>query len=96
MELKPKIGIKNGNVIINFESPVHWIRMSHQDALQFAYFIRQQALEAGSNTDILRASGDVVCEECGDTYYHHPSDMKQLFEGRPFLRVACDGRRLKL
>lgn len=53
--------------------------------------------EAFEPYDILRTSGDVVCEECGDTYRHHPSDMKQLdSEGRPFLRVGCDGRRLKL
>ncbi len=45
----------------------------------------------------VRASGDVECDICGDTYYHHPSDMKQLDgDGRPYLRVACDGTRLKL
>ena len=98
-ELKMAVGIhpQTGKVIVDFGKPVAWIGMDARDALQLASFIRKRALEAGMNKDILRASGDVVCEECGDTYYHHPSDMKQLdSEGRSFLQVACDGRRLKL
>ena len=47
--------------------------------------------------ELIRASGDVICEECGDTYRHHPHDMKQLdSNGEPWLRVRCDGQRLKL
>jgi hypothetical protein len=97
-ELRMSIGIypKTSKVIVNFGKPVAWIGMEARDALQFALFIRKRALEAGMDKDILRTSGDVVCEECGDIYYHHPNDMNQLYEGRPFLRVACDGRRLKL
>ena len=98
-ELKMAVGIhpETGKVIVDFGKPVAWLGMEGRDALLLASFIRQRALESGMDKDILRASGDVVCEECGDTYNHHPSDMKQLDnEGRPFLRVACDGRRLKL
>jgi len=89
---------KTKKVIIDFGKPVAWIGMESKDAMRFAAFIRGRALEAGAgDTGCVRASGDVLCEECGDTYYHHPSDMKQLdSEGRPFLRVACDGTRLKL
>ena len=98
-ELKLAVGVhsKTGKVIIDLGKPVAWLAMEGKHALQFAGFIRKRALEIGAGEDIVRASGDVVCDECGDTYYHHPSDMKQLDnEGRPFLRVACDGRRLKL
>ena len=98
-ELKMAVGIhpETGKVIVDFGKPVAWIGMEARDALQLANFIRKRALEAGMDKDIVRASGGVICEECGDTYRHHPSDMKQLdSEGRPFLRVACDGRRLKL
>jgi len=46
---------------------------------------------------MIRASGDVVCEICGRKYYDHPMDEEQLsYDGRPFLHIGCDGKRLKL
>ena len=46
---------------------------------------------------MIRASGDVVCDDCGKKYYDHPEDKGQLsFDGRPFLHIRCDGMRLKL
>lgn len=46
---------------------------------------------------IHRVSGDATCDECGSPYREHPSDRKNTDnEGHPFLRVACDGRRVKL
>lgn len=86
--------------ICNFLSPSFGTRkvegdppvliLEHQDR-------RFHMREVFKPEDFIRASGDVVCDECGDSYYHHPCDMKQLDnEDRPFLRVACDGRRLKL
>lgn len=98
--LKMAVGIhpETGKVIVNFGKPVAWLGMEANDALKLAGFIRKRAIEAlGDHVVFIRASGDAVCEECGDTYYHHPKDMKQLSDlGLPFLRVACDGRRLKL
>jgi hypothetical protein len=47
--------------------------------------------------DFIRASGDVFCEVCDKKYYDHPMDKEQLdHEDRPFLRIDCTGRRLKL
>lgn len=44
-----------------------------------------------------RAGGQVVCKECGHEYYEHPRcPHERNAEGRPFLRVACGGERLKL
>jgi hypothetical protein len=103
-DLKMAISIhtETGKVIVDFGSPLSWIGMEADDALQLALIIKQRALLAldakgDSPTVFIRASGDVVCEECGDTYYHHPRDMRQLSDlDLPFLRVLCDGRRVKL
>jgi hypothetical protein len=46
-------------------------------------------------TDIHRASGDAVCDVCGEEYRKHPPDDSS-FEGSLYLHMACDGRRLKL
>lgn len=48
--------------------------------------------------DIIRASGDVVCEMCFFHLRDHPYDMKALDKANemPFLHIACDGVRLKL
>ena len=47
--------------------------------------------------DFIRASGDCVCEECGNFYRKHPSDMKHLgYDNQPYLRVLCGGQRVKL
>lgn len=44
-----------------------------------------------------RASGDCVCVLCGKEYRKHPHDMDDLgYDGEPFLRLLCDGRRVKL
>lgn len=53
--------------------------------------------------DFIRASGDCVCRVCNKTYRNHPYDEKILsgiadWDGkfRPFLRIICDGTRVKL
>lgn len=47
--------------------------------------------------EMVRVSGEAICPECGKKYVDHPYDTRQVdWEGYPFLRVACDGRRLKL
>lgn len=43
-------------------------------------------------TEVLRASGDVVCDICHYPYKHHPSDASP----NEFLNVLCNGRRVKL
>jgi len=47
----------------------------------------------------IRASGDCVCDQCGDKYFDHPSEKSKQnldWEGRPFLRRLCDGTLVKL
>lgn len=47
--------------------------------------------------DFIRTSGSCLCSICGLDYYAHPHDWEELsYQGEPFLRVACDGTRLKL
>lgn len=38
-----------------------------------------------------RASGDCICEMCGDDYYHHAHDPRD-----PTDTLLCDGRRVHL
>lgn len=38
-----------------------------------------------------RASGDCVCEHCGDSYYKHAEHPLA-----PWLTMLCDGRNVKL
>ena len=43
------------------------------------------------------ASGDAVCADCQRPYRRHPQDLAKLsYDGKPFLRVLCDQRRVKL
>ena len=41
--------------------------------------------------EMIRASGDCVCEICDEKYYDHFHDTTY-----EFLNVRCDGQRLKL
>lgn len=43
-------------------------------------------------TEVLRASGDAICETCNYPYKHHPEDSSP----NDFLKVLCCGRRVKL
>lgn len=44
-----------------------------------------------------RASGDQICEVCGNDYFTHPADWRFIGYGNvSFLNVLCDGRRVKL
>jgi len=60
--------------------------------------IRQTALYTEDNApEVIRASGLARCPECGEKYVEHPHDLGFLsYDRQPFVRVACDGRRLKL
>ena len=50
-----------------------------------------------SDPPVYRASGEVICEQCGKKYYDHPLDQKILsYDGKPFIHVLCNGDRLKL
>lgn len=96
-ELQLAVGTLGGEVIVHFGKPVKWIGMPPQDARQLAVFIMNRANEADEQEPFIRADQNTVCEVCGDIYRHHPHDMKQLgINDEPFLRVRCDGRRLKL
>jgi len=95
-ELDLALAVVEGHVYIDFGKPVAWIGMSPQDARDFGVHVQTIANEADPDP-FLRASGDCVCDVCGDQYRHHPHDMKQLGYGdEPFLRVLCNGRRVKL
>jgi hypothetical protein len=49
------------------------------------------------NEGMLRIHGDVLCDVCGNPFRRHPHDKRELdWEGRPFLRISCNGMRLKL
>jgi len=41
--------------------------------------------------DFIRTSGDMICSTCGRPYWRHDHDSKY-----EWLRVRCDGQRLKL
>lgn len=43
-------------------------------------------------TEVLRASGDVVCDICHYPYKYHPDEIPP----DDFLKVLCNGRRVKL
>ena len=73
-------------------SVAEWIRQGVDEILKANAHILQD-----DPISFIRASGDCICEECGDSYYHHPRDMKNLgYDNQPFLRVLCGGQRVKL
>lgn len=44
-----------------------------------------------------RASGNCICDVCGNRYIDHPMDWRVIGYGDvPFLNILCDGRRVKL
>lgn len=44
-----------------------------------------------------RASGEQICEVCGQDYYSHPLDWRIIGYGNvPFLNILCTGERVKL
>lgn len=42
-----------------------------------------------------RVGGDVVCDQCGKTFYRHPLDGPDGFDGK-FLNRLCSGQLVKL
>lgn len=46
--------------------------------------------------EVVRASGSVACELCGFAFRQHPYDPEIGYDGYHYLKVACDGTRLKL
>jgi hypothetical protein len=81
------------------DRPVHmrWLSSKHP-------WVADRAVELAANPNdhlMVRASGDVVCETCGELYRKHPYDPYHLTKDHadrpmPFLHVGCDGRLLKL
>lgn len=47
---------------------------------------------------VVRVSGRATCPDCGKLYQHHPLNEEELssIDGQPYLRVGCQGERLKL
>jgi hypothetical protein len=46
-----------------------------------------------------RAGGDTICESCGLTYWDHPDEPNSFVlssDNKPFLKVLCNGQRVKL
>lgn len=48
--------------------------------------------------EIIRVNGDAECPSCGARYRHHALDEVNVSkpDGKPFLRIGCDGTRLRL
>ena len=58
---------------------------------------RRLAGESDTEVEFVRASGNCTCPNCGKIYYKHPMDLENLdFNGGPFLRILCNGERVKL
>jgi len=92
--------LSRGLVVMKFTyggEPYVAVELKPDKARELAVQLMDRANGAEPSESFIRASGDVTCAVCGDYYRHHPSDMKQVdHDGHPFLRVRCDGRRLKL
>lgn len=59
----------------------------------------EQMVDQGmiDDVEIARVDGGATCPNCGKTYREHPWDEENVgYDGNPFLRVGCDGKRLKL
>ena len=73
------------------------INRGYVKRLKIARLVLLQVLKDKSNNnkrfheDMIRVSGDCVCNICNEKYYDHPHDSE--FE---FLNIRCDGQRLKL
>lgn len=51
----------------------------------------------GGELVVVHVDGDVICADCRQPYRAHAYDTSERNqEGRPYLRIGCDGRRLKL
>jgi hypothetical protein len=50
-----------------------------------------------NDVDIIRVDGRAECPDCGLEYRDHPWDKENVsgIDGKPYLHVGCDGRRLK-
>lgn len=56
-----------------------------------------RAGECDEPVDFYRASGECICPDCNKEYWRHPSDRENVdFNGHPFLRILCNGDRVKL
>lgn len=55
-------------------------------------------LLARMDANIIRASGDCICQRCRKTYLEHTMDQTILssIDKQPFLHILCDGTRVKL
>jgi hypothetical protein len=70
-------------------------RLALKRALQRCRMRRYPAVVGDPYGD--RAAGDVICETCKQPYNRHPLDWRETgYEGRPYLNILCDGRRVKL
>lgn len=55
------------------------------------------ALRKALPESFVRASGESICPTCSKKYYDHPLDQETLdYQDRPFLRILCNGLRVKL
>lgn len=45
--------------------------------------------------DFVRVNASCVCDECGKTYGKHPWASDRDSSGEPWLRVLCDGTKVK-
>ncbi len=56
-----------------------------------------QSIPPPSAKEWYRCSGDCECAICGQLYLAHPLDWLDLgYDDRPYLRVLCNGDRVKL
>jgi hypothetical protein len=65
--------------------------------MSFAAEVQERSLDLELDYAFHRASGDATCAACKRAYRRHPLDNSKLrHDGRPFLRVLCDGQRVQL
>lgn len=94
-EIKPDI-VANATFGIDFHNLYNLVGLQRW-ALKQALIRCNMQVYPKYTHDWKSASGDCVCEKCGHIYYDHPSDWRDVGkDGLPYLKVICDGTRVKL
>lgn len=74
-------------------------RMSYEGSARRVFSVRPIGETDRRLASMVRASGECICEDCGKLYRKHPDFTEPeglSYDGRPFLKVLCDGTLVKL